>query len=386
MIHFSFSSVLMTILATSLMLLLIMACFRNGKIMVGIGYKLMLVFCIATLLRLLLPLELPFSKTLALPKAISYIVLAIQHPFGSFIGIDLSLWTALCVIWPVVAVVYWVKFSKELDVLMRFIALTGRNVTNEEPYTSILREICSKKQHMKIKVLKMVGIDSPMIFGLRKPKILLPTKIDVSSDDTLFAIKHEVYHYANHDLWVRTATKGLTLTYWWNPCYKQLNERINILQEMRIDSAIMDKGPEEAAKYLLSMKHHIAAMDHESKESDHSASMCSGEMDSLQQRFHMMAHHGKKKNYLMCVGMLLLIAGLYIGSYLIILEPSVYVPGVQENHFTTKDNIYAIENEDCSYDIYRTDGLFLETADTLEYYHWNIPVYSSEEENHEKNQ
>ena len=126
-------------------------------------------------------------------------------------------------------------------------------------------------------------------------------------------------------------------------------------------------------------------MEHKDDD-DLSASLCSQERSSLHKRMYMMWHHGEKKNHPLCIVMLLLMACLYIGSYLLILEPASYGPGIQEDHISIRDNIYAIENEDGGYDIYRTNGIFLETADTLEYYYQDIPIYSSEEKYHEKNQ
>ena len=387
MIHFSFSSVLMTILMSNLMLVIIARCFRNENVMAGIGYKLMAVFCAVTLVRLLLPLELPFTKTFALPRVLSNIATAFQHSYGTFLGIRLSLWTAFCIIWIVGAIVFWAIYIHEHSVLRYYVRTYGKDVTNEEPFVSMLEELCSEKQRQKIRILKTLGVESPMILGLCRPKILLPANVNVSNDDTLFAIKHEIYHYAHHDLWIKTATKCLTVAYWWNPYCHQLNKRISTLMEMRIDDNIMKKDPLEATKYVLSLHHHVTNMNHEAKEDDHSASLCSRERSSFYQRLCMMHHQSEKRNYLTCVGMLILMVGIYIGSYLVILEASTYEFNIEGYHFTTKgNNVYAIENEDGSYSVYTTNGFFLETIDTLEYYPWNITIYSSEEEYHEKNQ
>ena len=63
MIRFSLSSVLMTVLVSNLLLIVISLLFRNEKILARIGFRLTAMFCIITLIRLLLPLELPFAKT-----------------------------------------------------------------------------------------------------------------------------------------------------------------------------------------------------------------------------------------------------------------------------------------------------------------------------------
>ena len=68
--YFSFSSVLMTLLASNLLLIPISLLFRNEKLLAEIGYKVMTVFCIVTLVRLLFPCELHFKKTVILPTQV----------------------------------------------------------------------------------------------------------------------------------------------------------------------------------------------------------------------------------------------------------------------------------------------------------------------------
>lgn len=387
MFHFSFSSVLMTILMSNLMLIIIAMCFRSDSLMINIGYKLLAVFCIVTLIRLLFPLELPFTQTYALPSILSYIVVFFRHPFGTFLGIKLSLWTLFCVIWFVGAVVFLIRFAREHKTIRQFTGLIGEDVTGKEPYASILRELCSEKQLRRIRVVKMPGVRNPMIAGLRRPKILLPMKMDVSDEDTFYALKHEIYHYIHHDLWIKSAVKCLTIAYWWNPFTHWLNRQVDTLLEMRIDNAIMKKSPEEAFNYMLSIYRLLTGGDYSPEERDHPSSLCHAGGGSLNRRLRMIQHQGKKKNYLISIGVLLLIVSMYIGSYLVILEASVHGTNVRGYQFaTSKDNVYAIQNEDDSYDIYIVNGYFLETTDTLELYPENITIYSSEEEYHEKNQ
>lgn len=385
MIHLSFSTVLMTVFMSTLMLAVIAVCFRNEKLMVGIGHKLMAVFCILILARLLLPLELPFTKTFVYPEILSRVMTFFLHPYGTFLGIKLRLWTVFCIVWLVRAIVLWVVYFREHKILRYFVTTYGEDVTNKEPYASMLQELCSEKQCQRIRIKTTLGIGSPMILGLCRPIILLPADVNVSDDDTYFAIKHEICHYVHHDLWIKTVTKCLTVAYWWNPFCRQLNKRIGTLMEMRIDETIMRKNPEEAIRYLTSLHHHAAGMDNGQKDDDHSAALCFRERGSLYQRLQMMHHQGEKRNVLMCIGMLILIMGIYIGSYLVILEPASHGYTSAGYDYSSKGNLYAIENEDGDYDIYTSCGHHLETVDSLEYYQ-KITVYSSEEEYHEKNQ
>lgn len=90
MIQFSFSSVLMTVLASNLLLILVTLLFRNVEMLTRIGYKLTAVYCAITLMRLLLPCELPFTKTVLLPAGISSLFSMLRHRYDIIPGLRLS--------------------------------------------------------------------------------------------------------------------------------------------------------------------------------------------------------------------------------------------------------------------------------------------------------
>lgn len=385
MISFSFSSVYMTVLMSNVLLIVITLCFRNENLLMNIGYKLMAVFCFVTLARLLLPFELPFTMILLLPQAISDAIAVVRHSYGTALGMDISLWTGLCVVWIVGVIVQLAFLAKDHRIVRNYGREYGMDVTDKEPYASMLNELCAKKQRRHIRIVQTKGVDIPMISGLCNAKILLPVDVDVSDTDTLYAIKHEIYHYIHHDLWIKLAVNCLVTAYWWNPCTHILKRQIDMLMEMRIDNSVMDKGQEEAVAYVASMHHYAVNADRRQREKEETP-LFKLKSSELHYRLRMMQSRDSKANYRVCISMLLVMVSLYIGSYLFILEASSYEPEVAE-FFTTLsgDNTYAIQNEDGTYDVYVSDGIFVETTDTLEYYPPGITIYSSEEEYHEKN-
>lgn len=385
MIYFSFSSVLMTVLMSNILLIIITFCFRNENLLMSIGYKLMAVFCLVTLVRLLFPFELPVTMTLAFPKAISDAIAVVRHSYDTVLGINISLWTVFCVVWIVGVIVQLAFWAKDHKVVRNYGREYGVDVTDKEPYVSVLNELCAKKQRRHIRIVQTKGVEIPMICGLYNAKILLPTDVDVSDTDTLYAIKHEIYHYVHHDLWIKLAVNCLVTAYWWNPCSHILKRQTDMLMEMRVDNSVIDKGPEEAVAYVTSI-HHYAVNANRRQREKQEAPLFNLKNSDLHYRLRMMQNCNNKVNYWACIGMLLLMVSLYIGSYLFILEASTYNPEVAESFVTiSEENISAVKNEDGTYDIYLDGGIYLETIDNLEYFPPDITIYSSEEEYHEKN-
>lgn len=381
MIHFSFSSVLMTVLMSNVLLVVIALCFRNDNLLMNIGYKMMAVFCLVTLLRLLLPFELPIARTLPFPEAITNLVGNFRHSYGTVLGIDLSLWTGFCAIWVIGIIVQLMIAVKERMTVKNYIRIYGVDVTDNEPYASMLRELCTEKQLQHVRILLVEAIGTPMISGLRRAKILLPIGANVSNSDSRYAIEHEIYHYAHHDLWIKVAVGCLVTIYWWNPCSHLLKRQIDTLIDMRIDDRIMSKGPEEALAYVTSMHRYAVSARERQKEKGDTALLFGLRNRTIHYRLCVMRSRYNKANYGVCVGMLIFMLTLYIGSYLVIGEASGYKLEASESFITmTDENTYAIQNKDGTYNIYLDGGIYLETTDSLEYYPADIKIYSSEEE------
>ena len=158
-----------------------------------------------------------------------------------------------------------------------------------------------------------------------------------------------------------------------------------MLMEMRIDDSVMGKSPEEAVAYVASMHHYAVNADRKQREKRETAPLFNHKGSALHYRLCMMRSYYNKVNYGICIVVLLFMVSVYISSYLFILEADTYKPDVSDTFIIPEDNTYAIQNEDGSYNIYLSDGIFIETTDTLEYYPADITIYSSEEEYHEKN-
>lgn len=387
MIQFSFSSVLMTILTSNLLLILVTLLFRNVDMLSRIGYKLTAVYCAITFMRFLLPYELPFTKTVLLPANISKLFSMLRHRYEIFSGIRLSVWDAFCIVWLAGSLVYVGIFLYRYGTIRVLALRNSREITDQEPYASILRELCDGKRHNRIHLYSSPFAGSPMIIGLFRPIILLPKDIDPSDTDIMYALRHEICHYIHHDLWLKLGVNCLAAVYWWNPFSHLLSRQFDTLLEIRVDASIISEGNDASIAYVASMLHYMADSQGHSGTAPGHLEMFLEKRGDLWHRLQMIRYSGRKPNYLLSLLMLLAVVSLYLGSYLFIFENCSYDSLYQESDayiVPDEENCYAIENPDGTYTVYFVDWDFPERVDSLEHYH-GIEIYSSEEEYHEKN-
>lgn len=377
--HYSFSTILMTILASNLIIVLITFCFRHRKIMLSVGYRLLAVFLVFTLIRFLFPFELPFTKSIYYSDAIfSKCIFCLQHSFYQIGFLRISLLSFLECVWFAGVLVKLCRHIKDRRGSARFIAAQGRDVSLKEPYKTLMDEICGGRKN-PFRVVLLSQLDVPQVYGILSPRIMLPEYMELDRDELYFVLHHEAYHYFHRDILIKEAVSLLCILYWWNPACKLLQEQVGLILEMHVDDSLVSDDSDKAASYLLCL---IRIMEAASGKNsgvpcDLTVALTSKNDDELIKRFQMLFHKNRKKNIPLFLALLAMVVCIYIGSYGIILEASSYDFAPENDDFIRYDkDFYAVSNEEGSYDIYY-NGILIETVESLEYYR-GIPVLSAE--------
>ncbi len=383
MINFSFSTVYMTIIVSNILLVLIAICFRNTKLMLNTGYKLLALFVGFTMLRFLLPIELSFTKTVILPKWISMIVSRIRHSFWEIAGFKISIWTILQVIWLIGIVILLAKNIRKYFKVRYLLLANSLDATDNKYYQSILDRICKergKKNNFQIWIVS--GVKVPMLYGIIKPRILLPEELSLSDEDLYYALAHEASHHFHHDLWMKSAISMIRIVYWWNPLCYLLKQQTDILLEMRVDNKVTlsdDKARIAYLECLLYLKEQIS--DTSTSTVSAGIGLFSVSDDVLVKRFEMLTSAKKRKLKMVNIAFSLLIVGLFLWSYLFIYEAGYICPEVEETTLSitySEGNGYSVLKEDGTYDVYFY-GCFIENTDSLECFPKDIKIYTEKE-------
>lgn len=383
MIRFSFSSFYMSLIFANIMILFLYFTFHSQKLMIKLGLPILTGAVFVTMLRMLLPFEFLFlSHNIYFPKVISKLISDFLFPrfFDRF-----SLWTVLEVVWFIGIVHYAYVYLNAEYFCSKDIKKYSKPISESSDSYQVMREIQQElPKARRIELRTYPFIQTPAIYGLRKPCILLPENLKLSRKQLYYILHHEIAHFLYHDVELKICVRFLCILYWWNPCSGFLQKKLDDVLEMRVDRKIT-KNLEQKTEYLNCLIQVADYMTQPNKKVRDSSgiSFYSDYSSALKTRFIMLlssdlAPSKKKSNIILSV-----FTVLFLLSFVFIFEASYITPEDSTGRFIPNEtNTYFIEREDGRYDFYM-DGKFIETEDSLEYYNDDIPVYGEEVNPHE---
>ncbi len=253
MLNYSFSTILMTVIASNLLVVLIAVCFRKLEIMVNAGQKLLTILVAFIVVRLVFPFEFLSSIIIILPNVLSQAISWFRCSLFPQPYIYISPWRICEAIWAVGIVIICVRRLCAHVSDKRKIILHCLDITDDEPYASLLEQICAE-QHRKnvFRVWQLPNgmILTPMIYGFFRPRILVPEGLVLPENYLRAVLKHETLHHFHHDLWIKGAVRLITITYWWNPASRPLEKKLDVVLEMHVDELLTRSDPQAVLDYL----------------------------------------------------------------------------------------------------------------------------------------
>lgn len=95
-------------------------------------------------------------------------------------------------------------------------------------------------------------VNSPMLIGLRKPCIVLPSELlaemRVKGNDMCLILHHELVHYKRRDIWYKWLFQAVLCIHWFNPLLYLFNRKFNIDCELACDEMVMTLLTEEGRR------------------------------------------------------------------------------------------------------------------------------------------
>lgn len=386
--HFSFSTVLMALLTSNVIVVFITIPFLKKEFTPCFGYKILFCFIALALLRLLLPFEFSFTNNIFLPQSVSRITAFFREPRIYVTGIHISLWNIFEIVWVTGIAIKLFQSVRSYRRAWNYISKKGIDKTADPKYRQILDDICHRHHKSNnFRVMELSTLTAPIIWDAKEPCIILPGAIDIPPDKLQYALYHEALHYFQHNFFINKLVHFFAIIYWWNPACMILNKQVNLLLEMHVDRSVTRGDPNAIMEYtecLLFIKKE--ALNFSSKTLSalemQGNSLIRSHDDSLERRVAMLT---KKPSAFRRVSVnilfTILITFILAWSHLYTLETYYYAPPAKGEILldATAENAYFIVDEFLGYRLYIND-VYIDTFTSLEYYPHGIKIYNQEGE------
>lgn len=314
-------------------------------------------------LRILLPVELPFTKAFdnafVWNQIYEFLCLEQVSIAGrTFVRVHLllMLWlsgTIFLSIW------YFIRYIRAVRNINKL------NATHYIQAESVLLEVMDRVgKQMKVEVLYIPLVASPVGIGVFNKKVLLPLR-DCSEDELYYILMHEVTHFLNKDISVKILIQIFCCIFWWNPVVYLLRKDLEQLLEIKCDLTIIrDMDKDTKINYLSTIVRVVKERTGEHQEKQMVGRIEGLEMVSvighplesnLIERFRIVADAkpGKNRwwiNIAWYVGSFFVV----LGSYMFVVQPYFDTPieeiETEESAYAvTTDNAFVIQKEDGTY-------------------------------------
>lgn len=324
MIDFSISSVNMAILVSNLFIIFLVLIFRNRKVMFRLGLPLLVGFVILICVRMIFPVELlPISHNVYLPDLLATIVGETRRV--RFFHDTVSWWNIFEIVWGcgiLYSLLQYIKRNYDCQKYIRKHAVILSDTSIPMQAFTQIKSEATKKGVQKISLLALPPLKSPVIYGLRKPCILIPDALKLSETEWRYVLLHEVNHYLHKDLYIKFLLHIICMIYWWNPFCQFLKNDTDTILEIRIDQTLADT-PAHKVEYLSCLlKTASYQIENPILAPDFSINFCNS---VLARRFETLTHPQNKSTSALAVIVFLSISFfIYVSSYFIILKTIIF--------------------------------------------------------------
>ena len=197
-------------------------------------------------LGLLIPFRPQWGNALFRMEVASYIP-GIEGEINSAIP-NISWWQAAAAVWLIGVIVFIILQSIRHYRFAKMVRRWSKNITDERILylLELVKFEMGITRRISIVLCPLAG--SPMMIGLIKPRILLPTA-DLTQDELSFILKHELVHYKRKDLLYKYLAVAAMALHWFNPFVYLMMKAINFLCETSCDAEVLRSTDENTRLY-----------------------------------------------------------------------------------------------------------------------------------------
>lgn len=340
------------------------------------GMKLVFAGIALILIRMMIPLNFPFTQTIVSYKILPPVSRVLFHYFGDT---RIGLAHILFVIWIAVSIGKLIYLIRR-QILYRA-CLRPFVIRDKSKYPQLFRIL--EKCNASFSAVCVVPTKiSPTVFGIFKPILVLPD-CEFKDQDLYYICLHEAEHCRNHDLWLRLFLDLVICTQWFNPLVYFMNRQLTLAFELSNDRVILKTLDEmqrtEYAECVLKM---VRYQNQKNKAMGSSLSFAQVNRSNVRTRVrYILAKEEtrKKKHHISAILNYVVLGVVLLGTLFFV--PEAYDPdglNGDEPIFEEDDDTYFIEKNG-NYELYLGEERLLIFSYVPDEFN-DVPIIRMEEE------
>ena len=216
---------------------------RKTSWMERMGLRPFWLFVCLAVVRLVLPIEMPFSQILGSWTVLPAIQRFLKYSLFRWQRYDITVFGVLIAVWIAGAGILVCRF------IWQWIAYSKRTSRYPQAPEEMLEDVKAWIPDFWGRVRFVETGSVPHFSGFFRPAIFLPM-MDYEIQDLRLILLHEWQHFRNRDQWSKLIGYLLCCLFWWNPFIWILKSKMDQLLELRCDYAVLAKlKKEECADY-----------------------------------------------------------------------------------------------------------------------------------------
>lgn len=341
----------------------------------------------ACMIRILLPLEMPFTYTFNSQKILPAIQAFLNLPLikSPYITVNIGLIVIFLWFLPAILLIYrrikkYLYFKHILDIIP---ASKDQNLYKIFDMADIHNKMPG------VKIIVHASVKTPAVTGLLHPVIILPD-INFNDNELLGIFIHEISHYKYRHCFVKLIMGFICAIFWWNPLFIKLSSELSHAMELQSDKDVyLNLNNSQTTEYLKVITKVIKNTNGKNTPPPCSCSILEEDnSEKLIQRFKMITenkYQNKKKLDLITVP---LIITIFLLSYSFVIFPfseptykdmmddSIVVTNQYEPEYV---EVYLVKTNN-GYDLYNSFGKYIDSIspEDLSYLE-DIKIYESKE-------
>lgn len=210
----------------------------------------------AMLIAAIVIMLIPFNAAVAVPKIFN---VELAHETVSGTGYAARAHTGVSFSDIMISAVFFIWITGaavSVTAAIRNYAKTARVIKHVSKKTldgriiGIYKSVCgalSIKGNIDIRISR--HLRSPLLFGVLKPRIIIPDR-KFTDEELRLIMAHELVHYKHRDLWTALAAAAVRCAHWFNPCAYMLNAAITETRELCCDETVLELvAPQNKKEY-----------------------------------------------------------------------------------------------------------------------------------------